>query len=132
MAGGVQGGHGGQAEISASQMRGIYSQVDGHANAGFLGGKLTIDPENIVLSDAGDNAPGSGTVNPGDPPSAGSPGTLTLNVNSFNTLISQSGLSQINLQATRDIEVSTLWSCPDSQTPGAALDAHGGQEHHPG
>jgi filamentous hemagglutinin family protein len=119
--GGTQGGNGGQAEISALQLSGIYSRIDGHANAGFLGGKLTIDPENILLSDSGDNAPSSGTVNPGDPPSAGSADTLTLNVNSFNTLISQSGLSQINLQATRNIEVSTLWALPDSQTPGAAL-----------
>jgi filamentous hemagglutinin family protein len=121
VAGGVQGGNGGQAEISARQMNGIQSRINGHANAGFLGGKLTIDPQNIVLSDSGDNAPSSGTVNPGDPPSAGSPDTLTLNINSFNTLISQSGLSQINLQATRDIELSALWSLPDSQTPGAAL-----------
>jgi filamentous hemagglutinin family protein len=121
VAGGSQGGNGGQAEISALQMSGIHSQIDGHANAGFLGGKLTIDPENIVLSNSGDNAPSSGTVNPGDPPSAGSPDTLTLNVNSFNTLISQSGLSQISLQATRNIEVSALWTLPDSQTPGAAL-----------
>jgi len=121
VAGGSQGGNGGQVEISAQQMNGIHSQIDGHANGGFPGGKLTIDPQNIVLSDSGDNAPSSGTVNPGDPPSAGSPDTLTLNVNSFNTLISQSGLSQINLQATRDIEVSTLWTLPDSQTPGASL-----------
>jgi filamentous hemagglutinin family protein len=121
VAGGIQGGNGGQAEISAVQMSGIGSQIDGHANAGFLGGRLTIDPENIVLSNSGDNAPLSGTVNPGDPPSAGSPDTLTLNVNSFNTLISQSGLSQISLQAARNIELSALWSLPDSQTPGAAL-----------
>jgi len=121
VAGGAQGGNGGQAEISARQMNGISSHIDGHANAGFLGGRLTIDPENILLSNSGDNAPSSGTVNPGDPPSAGSPDTLTLNVNSFNTLISQSGLSQINLQATRNIELSALWTLPDSQTPGAAL-----------
>jgi len=121
VAGGVQGGNGGQAEISAQQMNGIHSQINGHANAGFLGGRLTIDPENMVLSDSGDNAPSSGAVNPTDPPSAGSPDTLTLNIDSFNSLISQSGLSQINLQATRDIQLSALWSLPDSQTPGAAL-----------
>ena len=121
VAGGAQGGNAGQAELSAQQMTSLNSQINAHANAGFLGGKLTIDPQNIVLSNSGDNAPASGTVKPGDPPSAGSANTLTLNVNSFNTLVSQSGLSQISLQATRDIELSALWSLPDSQTPGAAL-----------
>jgi filamentous hemagglutinin family protein len=121
VAGGTQGGNGGQIEISALRMSDIHSRIDGQAAAGFVGGKLFIDPENIVLRNFGDDAPSSGNVNPGDPPSAGSPDTLTLNVNSFNTLISQNGLSQITLQATRDIELATPWSLPESQTPDAVL-----------
>jgi filamentous hemagglutinin family protein len=128
VAGGAQGGNGGQVEISASRMSSIDSTISGHAAQGFTSGKLFIDPANILLADFGDNAPGSGTVNPGDPPSAGSPDTLTLNVNSLNNLISQNALSQINLQATKNIEVSTLWTLPDSQDPKASLTLRAGNK----
>ncbi len=121
VAGGAQGGNGGQVEISAPQMPSINSAVSGRAVPGFTSGKLFIDPANILLASYGDNAPGSGTVNPGDPPSQGSPDTLTLNVGTFNSLISQNALSQINLQATKNIEVGTLWSLPASQDPKASL-----------
>jgi F-type H+-transporting ATPase subunit epsilon len=87
----------------------------------FTSGKLFIDPENILLTDSGDAAPGSGTVKPGDPPSVGSPDTLTLDVNSFNALISQNALSRIDLQATRNIEIGTLWKIPNSQDPNGSL-----------
>lgn len=121
VAGGSQGGNGGQVEISASQMSAIHSEIAGRAAEGFTSGKLFIDPANILLSDQGDSAPGSGIIHPGDPPSAGSPDTLTLNVNSFNNLISQGALSQISLQATKNIEVNTLWNLPASQDPKASL-----------
>jgi filamentous hemagglutinin family protein len=121
VAGGQQGGNGGQVEISAKTVQTIHTVVTGQAAAGSTSGKLFIDPQNILLTDSGDNAPASGTVNPGDPPSTGSADTLTLNVNTFNNLITQNALSQINLQATRNIEVSTYWSLPDSSDPKALL-----------
>jgi filamentous hemagglutinin family protein len=121
VAGGAQGGNGGAVEISAPQMSSIQSTVSGRALSGFKSGRLFIDPANILLTGSGDNAPDSGTVNPGDPPSAGSPDTLTLNVSSFNNLIQQNALSQISLQATRNIELNTYWALPDSQDPKASL-----------
>jgi filamentous hemagglutinin family protein len=109
--GGQNGGNGGQVEISAPQMSSIQSSIDGSAAPGFTGGQLLIDPANIILATSGSAAPGSGTVNPGDPPTTG---TLTLNINSFSKT-----LSQITLQATGDIELSgnTTWSLQD---PGVA------------
>jgi filamentous hemagglutinin family protein len=109
VAGGAQGGNGGQVEISAPQMSAINSSVNGQAEDGFLGGALSIDPMNIVLSSSGDNAPASGTVNASDPPVSG---TLTLNVNSF-----ASTLSQINLQASQNITLSTTWTLANQTAP---------------
>jgi filamentous hemagglutinin family protein len=125
--GGTQGGNGGSVEISASQMNAIHSAISGRAVQGFTSGKLTIDPQDILLADFGDRAPGSGTVNPGDPPSVGSPNTLTLDVNTFNDLITQNALSQINLQATRDIEIGALWTLPASSDPAALLTLQAGR-----
>jgi filamentous hemagglutinin family protein len=127
VSGGQSGGNGGNIEISANEMSSIQSAIRGQAGAGFTSGKLLIDPQNIVLTAGGDNAPPSGTVNPGDPPSAGSPDTLTLNVNSFNNLITQNQLSQINLQATQDIEINTMWTIPASTVPGASVTLQAGR-----
>lgn len=127
VSGGPQGGNGGNVEVSAANLSAINSRIDAHAAKGFLAGELTIDPENILLAGYGDSAPPSGTVNPGDPPSAGSADTLTLNVNSLNSLISQDLLSKINLQAIQDIEVGTLWNVPDSQNPNASLTLQAGR-----
>jgi filamentous hemagglutinin family protein len=124
VSGGPQGGNGGQVEISAPSIGAIHSSIDGRAANGFLAGELTIDPQDILLTSSGNPAPASGTVNAGDPPAAG---TLTLDVNSFNTLISQNLLSQINLQASRDIEVATLWNLPNSQNPNASLTLQAGR-----
>jgi filamentous hemagglutinin family protein len=120
--GGLQAGNGGHLEISAPHMTAIKSSVLGNAVNGFLGGTLSIDPENILLTSSGDPAPASGTVNPGDPPSAGSPDTLTIDVNSFSP-----SLSQINLQATRDIELNTIWTLADSKDPKASLTLQAGR-----
>jgi filamentous hemagglutinin family protein len=87
IAGGAQGGNGGQVEISASQMEPIQSGIHGQAAAGFVGGILNIDPYNLTL----DNA----------------------YVSSLNSQIS-GGLSQINLQADNNIELSTLWILANS------------------
>lgn len=113
ISGGAQGGNGGQVEVSAPQMSALEASINGQAGSGFVGGKLVLDPMNIVLSDSGSTAPSSGSVGPSDPPAAG---TLTLNVNSF-----ASSLSQITLQAAQNIEVATLWTLPDSPNPNAML-----------
>jgi filamentous hemagglutinin family protein len=104
VSGGTQGGAGGQVEISATQINSIQSQINGHADAGWAGGKLIIDPVNITLSASGSTA-GSGTVNEGDAPS-----TLTLNPASLDSF------SQILLQASGTITLATSWTVPDSPT----------------
>lgn len=111
IAGGSQGGNGGQVEISAPQMNAINSSINGQAADGFINGVLSIDPLNIVLasSSSDPNAQYSGTVNPGDPPANG---TLTLNVNSF-----ASTLSQINLQASQNITLNTTWTLAPQTIP---------------
>jgi len=111
ISGGAQGGNGGQVEISAPQMNSINSDINGQAADGFINGVLSIDPYNILLasSSSDPNAQYSGTVNAGDPPASG---TLTLNVNAFS-----STLSQINLQAINNIELSTVWVLPNQAVP---------------
>jgi filamentous hemagglutinin family protein len=102
VSGGAQGGNGGQVEISAPQISSIQSQINGHANDGWTGGKLIIDPVNITLSASGTTATG-GTVNEGDLPD-----NLTLNPNSLDSF------SQILLQASGNITLATQWTVPDS------------------
>ena len=124
ISGAVGGGNGGQLEISARWMSSIHSAIDGSAARGFKAGRFLIDPLNIILSNLGDPAPPSGTVNPGDPPTAG---TLTLDVRSFNNLISQNKLSQISLQAVNDITLNTRWTLPASDDPSATLSLQAGR-----
>ena len=94
VAGGTQGGNGGQAEISAPEMGSIQSSIDGQASPGFAGGTLTIDPANIWLasSSTDSKAPADYSI---------------INVNSYN------GLSSINLQADNNITLNTLWTLSD-------------------
>jgi filamentous hemagglutinin family protein len=99
ISGGAQGGNGGQVEISAPQMASIQSQIAGQAAAGFAGGVLTVDPENLWLAGAAS-----------DP--AAPPGYTVINVNSY------SGLSQINLQADNNLTLNTLWTLTDLSAPG--------------
>ena len=121
--GGAQGGNGGQVEISAPVLPAIHSAIDGRAQSGFTGGKLTIDPTDIILSDSGTGSAGSGTVAAGS-----SSGTLTLDVNTAFT-----GFSQIDLQATHDITLSagTTWDLGQStgiSTPGSKLTLEAGHD----
>ncbi|HLP78311.1 MAG TPA: filamentous hemagglutinin N-terminal domain-containing protein, partial [Candidatus Paceibacterota bacterium] len=90
ISGGAQRGHGGDLEISAANLGGILSQIDGHAAKGFRGGKLVIDPTDLVLTSAFLNAL---------------------------TPILNAGLYSIDLQADNNITLSTLWNLTD---PGAA------------
>lgn len=117
VAGGLQAGDGGFVEVSAPVMPALHSQIDGHAAVGSVGGRLMIDPQDIVIGNAGSGSAGSGRVGFGDPPL---PGTLNLNVDSAFT-----GFSQIDLQATRNITVSasTTWDLAAS----TGIDAPGSQ-----
>lgn len=98
VAGGAQGGNGGQVEISAPQMGAINSVVDGQAQDGFTGGTLTIDPADIWLAsvDTDPSAPAGYSI---------------VNINDY------SGLSQINLQADDNIVLNTVWQLLGQTTP---------------
>lgn len=98
VAGGREGGDGGFVEVSAPSMSAIRSEIAGHAAPGSTGGRLLIDPLDIVIGFSGAGAIGSGTVGAGDAPAAG---TLNLDVNSAFV-----GFSQITLQATRNITLA--------------------------
>jgi len=99
IAGGAQGGNGGQAEISAPTMGAINSSINGQAVDGFVGGELTIDPSDITLD--------------------------STYVSSLNNQIS-GGLSQINLQTSGNIELSTTWTLTGSADPTATVSLSAG------
>jgi len=88
VAGGVQGGNGGQVTISATQMTAVNSSINGQAGAGYANGSLSIDTADIFLNGNGNPVAGA----------------LALNVNSWS-----SGFSQINLQAANNIELGSQW-----------------------
>ncbi len=120
--GGALGGDGGFVEVSAPLMTAIQSRIDGQAQAGYRGGQLLIDPQDIVIGFGGGGL-GSGTVGANDPPV---PGTLNLDVNS-----SFLGFSQITLQATRNITLSSgvAWDLVTStglSEPGSLLKLEAG------
>ncbi len=104
--GGTAGGNGGSVEISASKMSSIQSIISGKAHAGWKGGALVLDPQDINISDGGSGQINAGTVNAGDPPLAG---TLELDLNSAFV-----GFSKISLQATRNIFVNGDWDLNNS------------------
>lgn len=110
VAGGLTGGDGGRAEISAEDLPGIHAQVEGTAQTGFTAGQLLIDPNSIVIAANGTGTTDSGTIGAGDPP-----GQLTINPAAF------ASFSQITLQARTTIDVNTLWALPDTTEPGAKL-----------
>jgi filamentous hemagglutinin family protein len=101
--GGASGGDGGFVEVSAPFMASIQSRIEGHASNGGSGGRLLIDPQDIIVGTSGSGSAGSGTVNSGEAPVAGA---LSLNVNSAFL-----GFAQIDLQATRNITIAanTTW-----------------------
>ena len=105
-AGGIQGGNGGNIEISAPLMSGIHSEVEAKAAAGWKSGGLLIDPTDIVLSNNGSGSAGNGTVEANNPPT-----TLSLNVDT-----AFEGFSSVTLQAKNNItlKAGTLWDLPVS------------------
>jgi hypothetical protein len=100
----------------------IRSIIDGRAAPGQHGGRLLIDPLDIVIGNLGSGSVGSGSVGAGDPPA----GTLNLDVNSAFV-----GFSQITLQATRNLTIAsgTLWDLGAStglNEPGSRLKLEAG------
>ncbi|MBU6402014.1 MAG: filamentous hemagglutinin N-terminal domain-containing protein, partial [Verrucomicrobia bacterium] len=123
VAGGPSGGNGGTVEISAPVLAAVHSKVDGGTAPGGMGGKLVLDPTDINLGSSGTGSAGSGTVAANT-----DPGTLNLNVNSAFT-----GFSQIDLQATHDINVTpgTTWDLGQStgvSSPGSHLTLEAGHD----
>ena len=49
VAGGANGGNGGQVEVSALNIGSIHSRLNGTARAGFKGGSMLLDPSDVVL-----------------------------------------------------------------------------------
>lgn len=98
--GGSSGGDGGSVEICAPSMS-LNSSLDARAQTGWVAGRLSIDPTDIILSTSGTGTYG-GTVSSGDSPSA-----LQLNVNT-----AFANFSTITLEATRDISLAsgTVWN----------------------
>ena len=113
VAGGANGGNGGTVEVSAPVISAINSTINGSAQAGFTGGNLLLDPDNITIDNSGNDSVGSGgTVSAGS-----SPSTLDLNVGSSTGAGSAfTGFSQITLQATSGITVAsgTVWDLSTS------------------
>ena len=81
VSGGTQGGNGGQISISAPQMSALNSALSGQAAAGYAGGSVSIDTENIT-------------------------GTLAQDIAQDVSAVS-AGFSQIDLQAADAIELSS-------------------------
>lgn len=119
VSGSATGGDGGRVALSAPQMSAIASSIESHAAAGSRGGELVIDPLDIVINNAGVGSAGSGTVNQTDVPAAG---TLTFRPSAF------ASFSQITLQATRDITVSSAWNLADSADPTSTLRLQAGRD----
>ena len=90
VAGGAQGGNGGQVELSAATLPPLQTKVDGHATAGYHGGRLWLDPYDLTLDDAFVNS-------------------LSPDLNS--------GLYSITLAADDNITLDTIWRLSD---PGAS------------
>ena len=99
--GGAQGGNGGFVEVSGKQNLEFLGTVDVAAPKGS-GGRVLLDPQDIVLNTTTQTAPpnnpnGTPDVAFSDPPD---PGTLTIQIADI------TGFSELYLQATRDITVS--------------------------
>jgi hypothetical protein len=105
VAGGAQGGNGGNVEISAPNVLSLNSGVDASAQPGWTGGFFALDPVNIVLGNSGSTSGGtSGIIN-------GTSGSGTLNVN-VNSAFQSINAGQILLEASGNITLSagTTWN----------------------
>ena len=99
--GGAQGGNGGLVEVSGKQVLDFSGAIDVTAPLG-AGGRVLLDPQNIVLNTTTQPSPpnnpnGTPDVAFGDPPAVG---TMTIQIADI------TGFSELFLQATNDITVS--------------------------
>lgn len=115
VAGGISGGNGGLLEVSAATFPNLQSQLEGDAANGYTRGHLIIDP-NVIRIDAS----ASGTASSGSVSSGSAPATLVLPPKAFNQF------STIDLQATTQIEIRSLWNLPKAPAGGATLTLESG------
>jgi filamentous hemagglutinin family protein len=109
VAGGSQGGNGGNVEVSAPNILSLNSSINAGAQDGWSGGAFTLDPENITLGSSGTTSGGtSGTIN-----GTGSSGSLSVNVN---TAFQHITAGQILLEASGNITLNagTTWNLSTS------------------
>jgi filamentous hemagglutinin family protein len=120
VAGGSQGGNGGSVEISAENLGDIHSQLDGSAQAGFIGGKVLIDPTDLTLNSSSLN-PYSGFANI----LFSATGNITLAQNTILNLSSSTGESsgQLTLEAGGDITFGNNSKIFDANDWSVTLDA---------
>jgi hypothetical protein len=121
VAGAAAGGAGGEVHLSAPRMAAVHSRLDAAGHAGAPGGRLLLDPTDIVISAAGTASTGDGTVEAGEPPETLRLGTDTAFV----------GFSQITLQAARDVSVEGMWNLNTStgvSAPGSRLTLQAGRD----
>ncbi len=100
--GGVNGGTGGNIEVSAPNIQSLDSAMNASAQTGFSGGEFLLDPLNISLDSSGSTTTPpdrSGTLNG----SANSSATWNVNVN---TAFKNKNFSQILLEASGNISLS--------------------------
>ena len=122
--GGLNGGDGGQVEISAVRLGAIQAKLDGSAKAGSAGGQLVIDPRDIVIQSEGTDSTAGGTVNSGSDPGS----VLVLDPGS-----AFQGFANITLQATGNISIAqgVKWDLGGSTgvtTGGSLLKLQAGQD----
>ncbi len=117
----VDGARGGTVALSAPELPAIHSVIQARGATPGTGGRLVIDPTDIVLGNGGSDSAGTGTV-----PAEAPPSTLRLDVHA--TFL---GFSRIVLQATRNItlEAGVAWDLAESTgvaEPGSLLQLEAG------
>jgi filamentous hemagglutinin family protein len=118
--GGLQGGNGGSVEISAENLGDIHSQLNGSAQAGFIGGKMLIDPTDLTLNSSSLN-PYSGFANI----LFSATGNITLAQNTILNLSSGTGVGtgQLTLEAGGNITFGNNSKIFDANDWSVTLDA---------
>ena len=120
VAGGLQGGNGGSVEISAGNLGDIHSQLNGSAQAGFIGGKILIDPADLTLNSSSLD-PYSGFANI----LFQATGSITLSQNTVWNLSGSTGVGsgQLTLAAGGDITFGSNSKITDANNWSVTLDA---------
>jgi filamentous hemagglutinin family protein len=98
--GGANGGNGGKVEVSAPKILSLNSKIDASAQAGWIEGLFSIDPENIVLGNFSSGSTSAGTSGVID--ATGSSGTVDVDVGSAFQNVNAS----ILLEATGNITLN--------------------------